>query len=194
MKNPTLFLMTSLVVTYITVLSAQEAESTSVLQPKIATYDFNAIPKDPLASAFFSATIPGSGQIYNKEYLRGILTGIGFWGGLFTSEFLLYKWIRINTDTVYFQELDKNGNPSGLNRAVYIMRDENEQVGLPTGEKIALGCAVLIGASSYVFGIIDSYRGAKRFNRKLVAQAGIRPGLYCSLGITRNEAGVCLHF
>ncbi|MBN2037984.1 MAG: hypothetical protein JW768_14680 [Chitinispirillaceae bacterium] len=194
MKNAALFLIAALAVIHTKVLFAQEAESTSVLRPDVATYNFNAIPKDPLASAFFSATIPGSGQVYNKEYVRGILTGIGFWGGLFTSEILLHKWVRINTDTLYFQELDKNGNPTGLNRAVYIMRDEDEQVGLPTGDKIALGCAVLIGAGSYVFGIIDSYRGARRFNRKLVAEAGIRPEFYCALGLKRNEAGVLLRF
>jgi TM2 domain-containing membrane protein YozV len=194
MNNSALFLFLSITLISVEVLSAEQPESTSVFQPKVAIYDYSAMPKDPLASSFFSATIPGTGQIYNKEYLRGILTGIGFWGGLFVSEFLLNEFIRINTDTVYFEELDKNGVPTGLNREVHIMRDPDNQVGLPTGEKIALGSAVVIGAGSYVFGIIDSYRGAKRFNHKLVADAAVRPSLYYSLGTTRNEAGLRLNF
>jgi hypothetical protein len=55
----------------------------SVFKPRAAKYDYDAIPRDPLASAIFSATIPGSGQVYNKEYLRGILTAIAFYGGFF---------------------------------------------------------------------------------------------------------------
>ena len=53
---------------------------------------------------------------------------------------------------------------------------------------------VIIGAGAYIFGIYDSYTGAKRYNRNLVASAGIRPELYCSLGSTRNEAGLRLKF
>ncbi|MBN1129601.1 MAG: hypothetical protein JXA71_11470 [Chitinispirillaceae bacterium] len=175
-------------------LSAEQPENTVVLQPKVAVYNYSAMPKDPLASLFFSATIPGTGQIYNKEYLRGIATGAGFWGGLLVSELLLYKWIRINTDTLFFEELDKEGRPTGLNRAVYMMRDPDNQVGLATSEKVALGSAVLIGAASYVFGLIDSYKGANRFNRKLVASGPVAPSLYCSPGTARNEVGVRLNF
>jgi hypothetical protein len=193
MKRPLSFTIAALLLC-IQMLSAQEAESTSVIKPKIKVYDYSAMPKDPLASMFFSATIPGSGQLYNKEYLRGIFTGIGFYGGLFTSEYLLQKWVKINTDTVYFEEYDKEGRPTGLNRAVFIMRDPNKQVGLPAAEKIALGSAAAIGVASYIFGLYDSYRGAKRFNRKLVASAPVTPSLYYSLGTTISEAGIRLNF
>ena len=44
-------------------------EETQVLEPKVARYSYSAIPKDPLASALFSATFPGMGQVYNKEYI-----------------------------------------------------------------------------------------------------------------------------
>jgi TM2 domain-containing membrane protein YozV len=194
MKKVLLACIVSIGAFSIEVLSDEQPESTVVIQPKIAVYNYSAMPKDPLASMFFSATIPGTGQIYNKEYLHGILTGIGFWGGLFTSELLLEKWIRINTDTVYFEEFDRDGSPTGLNRAVYIMRDPDKQVGLPTAEKIALGSAVLIGAASYIYGLLDSYRGAKRFNRKLVASAPVTPSLYYSLGTSKSEAGIRLNF
>jgi TM2 domain-containing membrane protein YozV len=171
-----------------------QAESTAVLQPKVAHYSYDAIPKDPLASMGFSAMIPGTGQIYNKEYLHGILTGIGFWGGLFTAEYMMSRWTRLNTDTVYFQEYDKYGEPTGLNRAVYILRDPDKQVGLPTGEKVVLISAVVVGAASYVFGLYDSYRGAQRYNTKLFADAPVKPEFYCDLGPKRNEVGLRLKF
>jgi TM2 domain-containing membrane protein YozV len=175
---------------YIQALSAQEAESTSVIQPDISRYSYEAMPKDPLASLFFSATFPGLGQIYNREFTRGIATGVAFWASFFGAEYLLNRWQQINTDTFYVQDYfdEETIHP------VYVLKPDSLQVGLPTSEKVALGSAVVIGAVSYIFGLYDSYQGAKRFNRKLVASAPVIPSLYYSLGATRNEAGVRLNF
>jgi TM2 domain-containing membrane protein YozV len=143
---------------------AQEAESTVVLQPKIATYNFDAMPKDPLASAFFSATIPGTGQMYNKEYLRGIGTGICFWGSVLLIDYLMYHWEQLNTDTFYIEEA--YGDPPRVHQA-YSMKSEDEMVGLPSGEKVLLGASIGLVAVSYVWGIYDSYQGARRYNHAL---------------------------
>lgn len=166
------------------------AESTVVIRPKIATYSFSAMPKDPVASALFSATICGSGQIYNREYLRGIITGAAFWASFFGAEYLLVRWQRLNTDTIYLRDYyDEN-----IMHPVAVPKPDSAQVGLPTGEKALLLSAVIIGVSAYIFGIIDSYNGAKRFNAKLMASSGVRPELYCELGLRRNAAGVRLSF
>lgn len=174
--------------------SGGEAESTAVIQPKVTIAKYDAMPKDPLASALFSATICGSGQLYNKEYLRGIITGASFWTSFFGAEYLLNRWQQINTDTVYFQEFDNEGSSTGIIRAVFIMRDPEDQIGLPTAEKALLVSAVVIGASAWVFGIIDSYHGAERYNKKLFASAPVKPEFYCMLGSNRNEAGLRLRF
>ena len=168
----------------------EQAESTAVLQPKIAHYSYDAIPKDPIASAFFSATICGSGQIYNNEYLRGIATGLVFWGSFFTSEYLLNRWKTINTDTFNVLEAD---DPT-VKHPVTALKPDNLQVGLPTEEKVLLAGAIVAGAAAYLFGIVDSYRGAQRYNKKLLADAAVMPELYCSLNPERNEVGVRLHF
>jgi TM2 domain-containing membrane protein YozV len=183
-------LITSLSVLCIQALSAEEAESTAVIRPNVARYSFEAMPKDPLASLFFSATFPGLGQVYNKEYGRGIATGLAFWTSFFGAEYLLYRWQKINTDTFYVQDyFDEE-----VIHPVYVLKPDSLQVGLPTAEKGLLVAALIVGAGSYVFGIIDSYRGAKRFNRSLVACAPVKPSLYYSLGATRSEAGIRLNF
>lgn len=167
-----------------------EAESTAVIQPKVTIAKYDAMPKDPLASALFSATICGSGQLYNKEYLRGIATGAAFWASFFGLEYLAYRYQQINTDTVYLRDyFDEN-----VMHPVYVMRPDSLQVGLPTAEKVLLVSAVVVGASAWVFGIMDSYHGAERYNKKLFASAPIKPEFYCALGSRRNEAGLRLRF
>jgi TM2 domain-containing membrane protein YozV len=158
-------------------------ETGAVFQPKIAKYNYDAMPKDPLASAFFSATIPGSGQIYNKEYLRGIVTAVVFYGGFFVSEYELYRWQQLNTDTTYFNETDQAGHATGQVRAVYVQRADNLQVGLPTAEKVVLGTAVVAAAAAYVWGIYDSFTGAKRYNKKLFAGLAEDGGLRLSVDL-----------
>jgi len=106
----------------------------------------------------------------------------------------MFRWQQINTDTVYFEELDKAGVPTNNSRAVYVLRNPEDQVGLPAGEKAVLISALAIGVTSYVFGIIDSYNGAQRYNKKLFAALPVKPEFYCHLGRTRNEAGLRLLF
>jgi TM2 domain-containing membrane protein YozV len=167
-----------------------EPESASVIQPKVNIAKYDAMPKDPLASALFSATICGSGQLYNKEYLRGIITGVAFWTSFFGGEYLMNRWQQINTDTFYLQDYFSDT----VIHPVYVMRPDNRQVGLPTAEKALLVTACVVGASAYVFGLIDSYRGAQRYNKKLLAGASLKPEFYCDLGTRRNEAGLRLRF
>ncbi|MBD3343856.1 MAG: hypothetical protein GF401_02190 [Chitinivibrionales bacterium] len=146
---------------------AGEAESTVVLQPEVSRYNYDAIPKDPLASAFFSASLPGTGQLYNREFFRGVITGSAFYTGLFTTYYMLSRWEKLNTDTFYVREYSETGDPTNIYHEATALKPDDEQGGLPTEEKVILGAALTLAASSYVFGIIDAYQGAQRFNEKL---------------------------
>lgn len=128
--------------------------------------------------------------MYNKEYARGTITGAAFWISLFTVQYLIYYWEKINTDTFYVQDYFNEQ----IIHPVIALKPDEEQVGLPTGKKVLLAAAALTGASAYIFGIIDSYKGAKRYNRKLVAHADSNPEFYCALSPRRNEAGLRLRF
>jgi TM2 domain-containing membrane protein YozV len=145
---------------------AQAEEESLILEPKVAKYSYSAIPKDPLASALFSATFPGMGQLYNKEYTRGIITGVGYWASFFTVSYLLFVRLEeINKDTFYIEDTD------GAFHQVTTPKEDDESFGLPRTEQ-----ALLIGSAAstmgfYIWGIIDSYKGAKRYNKKLISGA-----------------------
>jgi TM2 domain-containing membrane protein YozV len=143
-----------------------------VLRPKISTYDYDAMPKDPLASTFFSATLPGTGQLYNKEYLRGICTGVVFYGSVVAIEYFINKWEQMNTDTFYIQEAYTN-----VVHPVYVPKPDSRQVGLPAAGKAMLISTIVLAAGSYVFGIYDSYTGAQRYNRRLMDNRRIKLGV-----------------
>jgi len=184
-------ILTALVLTGIVTFSSfgGEGDSAVVLKPKVAHYDFDAIPKDPLASAFFSATLPGSGQFYNKEYVRGIITGAGFYGSFYLAQYLLARFDSYNQDTVYFQETDINGIPTGYYRNVYVPKPDAEQKWPSATEKyLAIGSIVSCGAF-YIWGIYDSYSGAKRYNQKLVAETDRKFSVKLALGPRGDGAG-----
>jgi TM2 domain-containing membrane protein YozV len=160
-----------------------------VLTPKVTTYDFDAIPKDPLASALLSASLPGTGQIYNKEYLRGIITGVVFYGSFFSIQYLLSKWDELNLDTFYIREAYDS---TKVHMAV-APKPEDEQVGLATGDKVWLIATLTLVAASYVFGVVDAYYGAKRYNKKLFeGQQRLKLGL--SVDPVDKKLGVCAKY
>lgn len=168
---------------------AGEGDSAFTLKPKVARYDYDAIPKDPLASAFFSATLPGSGQIYNKEYLRGVITGAGFYASFYLMQYMLARFDDYNMDTVYFAETSKDGRYTGYYRAVYVPRAEADQKWPSAGEKYAFMGSIAACAGFYVLGVIDSYRGAKRYNSRLVAAADRKLSFRLACSLPREKIG-----
>ncbi|MFH1762039.1 MAG: hypothetical protein ABIA63_13155 [bacterium] len=145
--------------------AAQDQEEAVVLEPKVARYSYDAIPKDPLASALFSGTFPGMGQLYNKEYVRGIITGLGFWSSSIIVNYLVFQRLeQINMDTFYIEDTE------GAYHRVTTPKDMDQWHGLPRSEQVLLGTCVFATTGFYLWGIIDSYRGAKRYNRKLFSE------------------------
>ena len=163
-----------------------EGDSAVILKPQVAKYNYDAIPKDPLASAFFSATIPGSGEVYNKEYLRGIITAVGFFTGYFVTQYMLDRWDLRNTDTSYVPDAY---DPYKVHE-VYTSKPDNEQVGLPTDEKVMLGVSAGMMVGFWIWGVVDSYNGAKRYNQKLMAEADRKISLKLALGPDGSGVGL----
>ena len=80
---------------------------------------------------------------------------------------MVYRWEVLNTDTFYIAETSYAGERVTGGRQVTMLKSEDEQIGLPSGEKALLIGAIGITAASYAWGIIDAWRGAERFNRNL---------------------------
>lgn len=151
-----------------------EAESTEVILPEVARYSYDAMPKDPIASAFFSFTLPAAGQLYNREFVRAAAFGGTFYTGFFTAHYFLAQWRALNTDTFYVEDAY---NPEIVHRAT-ALKPRDEMVGLPRAQKAGLFVAVSTAAVSYVWGIIDAYQGANRFNETLMpADIPVKLGL-----------------
>jgi hypothetical protein len=94
--------------------------------------------KDSTTAALFSTVIPGAGQVYDGDPLRGLvfasLFGVGLW------------------QTIYNLQLVNGNNSNGGNSVV---RNED------AGELIGLGTLAVYG-----FGIQDAANGANDYNRR----------------------------
>jgi hypothetical protein len=105
-------------------------------------------PKNPTQAAIFSAILPGSGQVYDEDPLRGVafaaLFGVGLWQTL--DNFSLHPESPGSTSTVA----------------------KNEDLGN------LFGLATL---AVYGFGVMDAYNGAVGYNNRnhLSLSLGLRP-------------------
>jgi hypothetical protein len=105
-------------------------------------------PKSPTQAAIFSAVIPGSGQVYDEDPLRGLafaaLFGVGLW-----------------------QTLDNFSlQPESPGGTTY--KSKNEDLGN------LFGLATL---AVYGFGVMDAYNGAVGYNNRnhLSLSLGLKP-------------------
>jgi len=151
---------------------ADDGDSAFVLKPQIAQYDYDAVPKDPFASCALSATLPGTGQIYNREYGRGLVTAAGFYGCLYLAQYLYGRFELFNTDTVYFAETTRQGTHTGVYRSVYVPKADADWKWPSDTEKYLTFSTAILTGGFYIWGLYDAYQGAKRYNQKLAtAQA-----------------------
>lgn len=172
---------------------SQPAHNPVVLTPRIAKYNYDAMPKDPLASAMFSLIVPGLGQLYNKEYLRAGLTAVVFYGTFFGAQYLLNEYTAYNTDTFTIAEYSESRDTPILHD-VTAPKPDKDQRWRSGGEKAAfIGC-VVVAAGSWVFNVFDAYSGAKRYNAKLIGPVSFAPDpVRMSVSPDLNETGLTLH-
>ncbi len=169
---------------------AAQQDSSTVLRPKLRQYSYLALPKDPVASAFFSFTLPATGQLYNHEYIRSAVFGASFYLSAFVVGYYSNKRERINTDTFYVQAYDKDGLPtSEIHRSI---AKKDTTIRLREQERLVAGIALLGMATSYVWGIIDAYQGAKRYNRELMRGEGARLGFELGYDPLQTQASARL--
>ncbi|MBD3420806.1 MAG: hypothetical protein GF398_11870 [Chitinivibrionales bacterium] len=151
-------------------VTAEEPESTIVLKPKIQQYNFDAMPKDPLASMLFSATLPASGQLYNKEYLRaGIIAGI-FYTGYFIAQYQIGIMEEHNTETFSVLEYDPNtGGTTGYEREITYVKPLEDWKWPSKSNRALFVISAGTTLGTWIYNIVDAYRGARKYNDKLIA-------------------------
>lgn len=110
------------------------------------------LPKNPNLAAALSAVFPGSGQVYNEQWLKGALFGILTFlpAGLFMHSFLRFR--HSTSPLPSFEQVQQ----------------QMEQ--LSTGQILLMLLLGLVALGMWTWGIWDAYRTAKRFQQLQAAQ------------------------
>jgi hypothetical protein len=92
-------------------------------------------------------------------------------------QYMLARFDEFNMDTVYFAETSRDGVYTGYYREVYVPRADKDQKWPSAEEKYLFIGSIVTCAGFYVWGIYDSYLGAKRYNSRLFGGTGAKTGL-----------------
>jgi hypothetical protein len=159
-------------------------------QTQLKTPSALELPKDPVAAMYFSAVVPGFGQIYTGDYKRGLLF-LGSIIGAFGAAYASYEPAQLHLadyDSPAF-----GGNGDGLLNTAETKNWEDHKFEdaafdrLSTGRKVGLVTGVAVGAGLYIWNILDARTRAHNHNREL-AQRRITIGIQAG----RDRAGVAL--
>ncbi len=128
-------------------------------------------PQDPKICALLSATLPGLGQLYQDRYWASTF----FLGGFLLSSAVVNHMAKLQSDRSahYDTLLSRNGN------IVELKRYPNSELRISklTDSEKGLNILAFAGvATFYIWGIIDTYKSAKEFNRQnfLEPKDGVR--------------------
>ena len=159
-------------------------------QTQLKTPSTIELPKDPVAAMYFSAVVPGFGQIYTGDYTRGLLF-LGSIIGAFGAAYASYEPAQLHLadyDSTAF-----GGNGDGLLNTAETKNWEDHEFEddafdrLSTGRKVGVVTGAAVGAGLYIWNILDARTRAHNHNRQL-AQRRISIGLQAD----RDSAGVAL--
>ena len=159
-------------------------------QTQLKTLSTIELAKDPVAAMYFSAVVPGFGQIYTGDYKRGLLF-LGSIIGAFGAAYASYEPAQLHLadyDSPAF-----GGNGDGLLNTAETENWEDHKFEddafdrLSTGRKVGLVTGAAVGAGLYIWNILDARTRAHNHNRQL-AQRRVSIGLEAG----RDRAGVAL--
>ena len=178
----------------LTVTSRAQAQAPGAPAPsaqtQLQTSDTGKLYKDPVEAMYFSAIVPGFGQIYTGHYKRGLLF-LGSIIGAFGVAYASYEPAQLHLadyDSTAF-----GGNGDGLINTAETKNWEDHKFEddafdrLSTGRKVGLVTGAAVGAGLYIWNILDARTRAHNHNRQL-AQRRISIALQAG----RDRAGVAL--
>lgn len=128
------------------------------------------VPKDPVVAMYLSATLPGLGQVYTGHKTRGVLfmaSVLGALGGAYAA----YK--PADLALADYDTIGYGGNGDGFISTIEAQnwQDRTYQDAafkrLSDGRKAGVIAGAALGASLYIWNILDARRGAHAYNREL---------------------------
>ncbi|MBN2537807.1 hypothetical protein JXB37_05975 [candidate division WOR-3 bacterium] len=115
-------------------------EQVPLFRPRVVIRQEVIIPKDPFLGGALSLVLPGTGQAYSGQWLRGI--------GFLTGTLLCY------------------GLGGGANNSIAVREGIGEPV--KPGEKVIAGALVIAGLTLHALSVIDGVNTANAHNRLML--------------------------
>ena len=144
--------------------SAQETQSQTLVRKSETLY------KDPLVASYFSATLPGLGQVYTGRKGRGFL----FFAGVVTalgSAAAFYE--PADLDLTDYDRPEFGGNGDGQLSVAEVKNWEDKKFHgdaferLSTTRKVGAITGLVTGVGIYSWNVIDAHKSAKAHNRQI---------------------------
>ncbi len=110
------------------------------------------LPKNPNLAAALSAVLPGSGQVYNEQWLKGVLFGVLT---LFSAGYFMQLFLNLRRSTSPLPSFEQ-------------VQQQMEQ--LSTGQILLMVLLGLVALGMWTYSLIDAYRTAQRFQQLQAAQ------------------------
>lgn len=154
-------------------------ETLTTSQTPLRTASAIDLQKDPLVAMYFSATLPGLGQIYTGDKTRGFL----FMASVFAAFGAAYA--SYEPALLHLPDYDKvayGGNGDGLLSTLEAQNWQDQKFqktafdSLSSGRKAGLVTGAVVGTGLYLWNIFDARSRAHEHNRE-IAQRRVSMGL-----------------
>jgi TM2 domain-containing membrane protein YozV len=156
------------------IASAAYAQSAGDSAPapaaQVTSTESLVVPKDPLVAMYLSATLPGLGQIYAGRTARGILfmaSVLGAFGGAYAA----YK--PADLALADYDAVRYGGNGDGFISTVEAQNWQDRAYQdaaferLSDGRKAGVIAGAAVGASLYIWNVLNARHEALEYNREL---------------------------
>jgi TM2 domain-containing membrane protein YozV len=159
-------------------------------QTQLRSTETTELQKDPVVAMYLSATVPGLGQIYTGDKKRGFLFLAAIVGAFGTA------YASYEPAVLHLADYDQavfGGNDDGFLSTVEAENWQERKFSdtafdrLSTGRKVGLVTGAAVGATLFIWNILDARTRAHAHNREL-AQRRITFGLDAG----PNRVGVAL--
>lgn len=131
------------------------------------------VPKDPVVAMYLSATLPGLGQIYAGQKTRGLLFMVSVLGA-FGGAYAAYE--PADLALADYDAARYGGNGDGFISAVEAQNWQDHKYQdtafkrLSDGRKAGVIAGAAVGASLYIWNILNARHEAQAYNRGLEAR------------------------
>ncbi len=170
--------------------SAQNTDDLIISNTQITVFD-EVDPLAPSKAAFYSAIVPGLGQIYNKKYWKAPIV----WAALGTSTyFVIENNKQYHTYRDAFK-LSKAGKPhefDGSDGGVFISDESLERA--QTSFKEARDLAIFITIGIYALQIIEASVNAHLMNINTIDNLSFRPNIIFDPFTAKPKGGLSISY